>query len=154
MGEAWFYHLTDSPVEVTLPMLLEKSLERGQRVVVRGRDKARLDWLDERLWLGARDAFLPHGRDGGPHDADQPVLLTCGRERANGAAFLMAVDGAEVGVEDLEQVERACVLFDGNDPEAVEVARGQWRLLTGAGARAFYWAESGGRWQKKAESGG
>lgn len=153
MGEAWFYHLTDSPLEVTLPMLLEKVLERGQRVVVRGRDPERLAWLDERLWLGARDSFLPHGLDGGPQDADQPVLLTCGPGRANGAAFLMAVDGAEVGVDDLAAVDRVCVLFDGNDPAAVEAARGQWRLLTGAGARAFYWAEQGGRWQKKAESG-
>ena len=44
------------------------------------------------------------------------------------------------------------VLFDGNDPAAVEAARGQWRRLTGAGAKAQYWAEAGGRWQKKAES--
>jgi DNA polymerase-3 subunit chi len=153
MGEVWFYHLTDSPLEVTLPVLLDKSLERGVRVVVRGRDHARLSWLDERLWLGSKESFLPHGLAGGPHDADQPVLLTAASGRPNGASYLVAVDGAEVAVADLDELERVSVLFDGNDAGAVEAARGQWRALTGAGARAVYWAESGGRWTRKAESG-
>ena len=34
---------------------------------------------------------------------------------------------------------------------ALEVARGQWRGLTGAGVGAKYWAEEGGRWVMKAE---
>ena len=94
MGEAWFYHLTESPLEATLPMLLEKSLAAGWRVVVKGGSAERLDWLDEKLWLGPKDGFLPHGIAGGEHDADQPVLLTTGTARPNGAGCLMAVDGA------------------------------------------------------------
>ncbi len=152
MGEAWFYHLTDSPVEVTLPMLLDKALSAGMRVAVRGRDPERLAWLDEKLWLGPKEGFLPHGLAGGPHDADQPVLLTTGPDRPNGAPCVMAVDGAEIGADEIGALTRACLLFDGNDPAAVEAARGQWRRLTGAGARAVYWAEAGGRWAKKAET--
>ena len=48
---------------------------------------------------------------------------------------------------------RVCVLFDGNDPMALDVARGQWKALTGAGATAQYWSEESGKWEKKAESG-
>lgn len=153
MGDALFYHLTRSTLEATLPMLLAKSLQAGWHVAVRGTDPARLDWLDQKLWLGPEDAFLPHGLAGGRHDALQPILLTTGREAPNGAQCLMSVDGAEVAAEECAGLDRVCVLFDGNDPAAVERARGQWKALTAAGVAAQYWSEEGGRWQKKAESG-
>ncbi len=152
MGAAYFYHLTRSPLEATLPMLIGKALGAGWRVAVRGVDAARLDWLDEKLWLG--EGFLPHGRAGGAHDADQPVLLTTSANAPNGAACLMAIDGAEVTAEEVAALERVCILFDGNDGTAVEAARGQWRALTGAGATAQYWSQEGGAWAKKAEAGG
>ena len=76
MGAAFFYHLTQRPLEATLPMLLTKALQAGWRVAVRGRDAGRMAWLDEKLWLGPEDGFLPHGLAGGAHEADQPVLLT------------------------------------------------------------------------------
>ena len=152
MAAAWFYHLTRSPVEATLALLLPKALGAGWRIAVRGTDRARLERLDEVLWHG--EGFLPHGLSGGPHDAEQPVLLTSAAEVANGAACLMTVDGAEVAVEEAMGFERVCVLFDGADPEAVEAARGQWRRLTEGGVPAVYWSEEDGSWAKKAESGG
>ncbi|WP_068112021.1 DNA polymerase III subunit chi [Tropicimonas marinistellae] len=152
MGQALFYHLTRHPLEATLPMLLEKSLQRGWRVVVRGTDEGRLQWLDQKLWLGPEEGFLPHGLAGGPHDADQPVLLTTAESSPNGAGCLMAIDGAAVSETEVEALERVCILFDGHDQAAVQHARGQWKALTGAGASAQYWSEESGRWQMKAES--
>jgi DNA polymerase III subunit chi len=152
MGAAWFYHMTRAPLEATLPVLLERARGAGWRVAVRGTEAARIAWLDERLWLGD-DGFLPHGVAGGPFDADQPVLLTTAREVPNGAACLMAIDGAEVAPEEVAGMARVCILFDGNDPGAVARARVQWKALTGAGCAAAYWSEEGGRWEKKAETG-
>ena len=152
MGAAYFYHLTRRPLEVTLPLLLERALCAGWRVAVRGSDAARLDWLDARLWAVPGESFLPHGRAGGPHDALQPVLLTTGAERPNGAVCVMAVDGAEVTAEEVQALERVCILFDGLDEAAKQRARAQWRTLTGAGCAAQYWAEDSGRWVKKAEA--
>lgn len=152
MGAAFFYHLTRKPLEDTLPVLLAKARSAGWRVAVRGTDPARLAWLDQRLWLGADDAFLPHGLAGGAHDADQPVLLTCATEAANAPACIMAVDGADVAPDEVKRLERVCILFDGHDPAAVQVARGQWKALTDAACSAQYWSESEGRWQMKAEA--
>lgn len=152
MGAAFFYHLTQKPLEATLPMLLEKARGAGWRVAVRGVDEGRLDWLDEKLWQGTEDSFLPHGRAGGPHDALQPVLLTSGAA-GNDPQCLMLVDGAEVSPEEVSALERVCVLFDGSDPEAVDRARAQWKTLTAAGCAAQYWSEESGRWEKKAETG-
>jgi DNA polymerase-3 subunit chi len=93
VGEAYFYHLTRAPLEVTLRVLLEKSLAQPWRVAVRGRTDAVLERLDGQLWLG--DGFLPHGRAGGAHDADQPVLLTTG-SAGNTPDCLVSVEGADV----------------------------------------------------------
>ena len=150
MGVVFFYHLTQTPLETTLPMLLEKSLQAGWRVVIRGTDQARIDWLDEKLWLG--DAgFLAHGKSGGDHDDAQPIILTTDPQTKNNPSCLMAIDGASVSPEEVSQLSRTCILFDGNDQTALEAARGQWKALTGAGCAAEYWSQETGNWAKKAE---
>ena len=151
MGEAYFYHLTRQPLEVALRVLVEKSLAQPWRVAVRGRTDETLDRLDGQLWLG--DGFLPHGRAGGTHDADQPVLLTTGAAE-NAPDCLMSVEGADVTADEVSAMTRVMILFDGHDPGAVEAARAQWRTLTGAGAAAKYWSEETGSWTMKAESAG
>lgn len=152
MGAAYFYHLTRRSLEDTLPMLLGKSLQAGWRVAVRGTDPGRLDWLDQKLWQGPQDGFLPHGLAGGPHDADQPILLTTSTQAANDPTCLMIVEGAQITPEEVTAMQRSCVIFDGHDPQALQIARSQWKTLTAAGCSAQYWSEESGRWEKKAES--
>lgn len=150
MGAAFFYHLTHRRLEDALPALLGLSLKAGWKVAVRGPDQGRLDWLDQKLWLGPDDGFLPHGLAGGPHDALQPILLTTA-VAANDPQCLMSVDGAQVSPQEVQAMERVCILFDGGDPDAVQQARVQWKTLTDAGCSAQYWSEETGRWEKKAE---
>ncbi|WP_170424337.1 DNA polymerase III subunit chi [Ruegeria arenilitoris] len=152
MGAVYFYHLTRQPLEYTLPVLLDKARQAGWKIAVRGTDPARMDWLDEKLWLGREEDFLPHGRAGGPHDAAQPILLTTEMQAANDPTCVMAVDGAQVEPDEVNGLDRVCILFDGNDEQAVQHARGQWKALTGAGCSAQYWSEESGRWEKKAEA--
>ena len=61
MTEVLFYHLQNRPVEQVLPALLEKSLERGWRVVVQSGSDERIEALDAHLWTYREDSFLPHG---------------------------------------------------------------------------------------------
>jgi len=144
-----FYHLTASPAEETAGLLLGRALGAGWRVMLRGTDRARLEALDARLWLGPDEGFLPHGLEGGPHDADQPVLLGKGAI-ANDARALMLMDGAAVDPAEAKGLERVWILFDGINQDAVAAARVQWKALTGAGLAAQYWSEESGRWEKKA----
>ena len=153
MGAVYFYHLTRSPLEATLPMLLGKARGANWRVVIRGTDAARLDWLDQKLWLGPDDGFLAHGLAGGEFDADQPVLLALDGQGPAAAECLMAIDGAPVTADEVAAAHRVCVLFDGNDAAAVETARAQWRSLTEAGCAAQYWSQKNGAWEKQAEGG-
>lgn len=148
MGNALFYHLTRSTAEALVPSLIARSRQAGWRVELRGAEAGRMARLDELLWQG--DGFLPHGLAGGPHDALQPVLLTvAGQGERAGADCLIAIDGAPVDPAECAPLQRVCVVFDGNDPAALDMARGQWRTLTGAGVAAEYWSEAGGRWEKK-----
>ena len=150
MGAVYFYHLTETPLEVTLPTLLGKARDAGWRVLVRGQDRALLERLDVVMWERPEDGFLPHGMAGGPHDADQPILL--GDVASSGFSCVMSVMGADVTVDEVKAAERVCILFDGQDGDAVQHARGQWKDLTGAGCAAQYWAQDAGRWVKKAET--
>ena len=152
MGTAIFYHLTRRPLAETLMMLLGKSREAGWNVVVQGRDRAAMEALDAALWQGPDDGFLPHGLDGTEHDADQPVLLTTGFSTVNAPQCLMSVHGAEISADVIAGLERACILFDGQDEAAVAQARQQWKALSEAGVKAQYWSEESGRWEMKAGS--
>jgi len=152
MAVAKFYHLTRDPLEALLPTLIGKALEIGLKVALRCAEPTRMQALDRQLWMG--DGFLPHGLAGGPHDADQPVLLVADATPAgdlpNKPGCLITLDGAVVDAQEAQAVDRLCVVFDGTDEAAVTAARAQWRSLTGAGVEAEYWSRESGRWECKA----
>ena len=150
MTEALFSHLTQTPLEATLPTLLTKSLERGWRVRIQGPNRDALGRLDRHLWTYDDQSFLPHAMAGGPHDAQQPILLSTDDANANNAAVLMLVDGVHPLEKDLEQYTRACVFFDGNDPDQVGATRNYWTSLKSSGLETRYWAQDNGKWVQKA----
>jgi DNA polymerase III subunit chi len=152
VGAAYFYHLTQRPLVETLTMLLGKAQGAGWRVAVRGTDPDLLAQMDAALWQGPDDGFLPHGLAGGPHDAEQPVLLTTQTDAPNGATCVFSIHGADVTADEVSTLDRVCILFDGLDELALNKARGQWKTLKDAGASAQYWSEESGRWEKKAET--
>lgn len=149
MSDVLFYHLTETPLEQTLPTLLEKSLERGWRVRIRTQTPERSEFLDRHLWTSNQESFLPHGQSDQPHADAQPILITTQGENSNAAQLLMLVDGADEPVESFSDYDRVCVFFDGNDPEALDKARGDWKAVKAANLDAKYWAQDGGRWVQK-----
>jgi DNA polymerase III subunit chi len=152
LGTVMFFHLIQSAPADTLSINAARALGQGWRVMVRGTDKTALDQLDAALWLkGGDESFIPHGLAGGPHDADQPVLLGTG-DPVNDARVLALIDGAGATDAEVAAMERVWVLFDGNDTARLQAAREQWKATTAAGHAAQYWSEEGGRWEKKAES--
>jgi len=154
VGEVRFYHLTERPLESVLPVLLEKSLERGWRVLVRGTEPARIEALANHLWTYRDDSFLPHGAAPDGEPARQPVWLGCETGNPNNANTLFLIDGAEAAPDELAQMEVAAILFDGLDETALTQARDQWRAITGAGLKAVYWAQNpDGGWVKRHEVG-
>ncbi len=144
-----FYHLERRPLEDTLPVLLEKSLERGWRCTVQCGTAERMDALDTHLWTYSDAAFLPHGTEAQPRPDRQPVLLTVTESNANGSVVRFLVDG--VDVSDATPYQRVVHLFDGRDDEQVAGARNRWRAAKAGGHTLTYWQQDeNGRWIRKA----
>jgi DNA polymerase-3 subunit chi len=148
MTEVWFYHLERTGLEQALPELLEKTLQRGWKALVRLREADRLQQLDGWLWTYRDDSFLPHGSDDETGAGRQPILLTTGFENPNRADALFLVDGAEPG--DLAGYTRCVVLFDGADEAQLAVARAQWSAVKASGVSVSYWKQQARGWEKQA----
>ena len=149
MTEVLFYHLQDMKLENVLPPLLEKSLERGWRVVVQVGSEERADMLDSHLWTYRDDSFLPHGTWREADAASEPVVLTVSDANPNGASVCFLVDGAPVPI-DCSAYQRVVLIFNGDDDEALGAARTAWTDCKARGFEQTYWqADERGRWQRK-----
>ena len=151
MTEVLFYHLQGQPIERVLPTLIERSLDRGWRVVVQSSSQERVEALDAQLWTFRDDSFLPHGTHREAASAtEQPVLLTVHDDNPNGATVRFLIDGASMPA-DAAAYQRIVLMFDGTDADAVADARGRWSAAKAAGFDLAYWqADQNGRWIKKA----
>ncbi len=150
MTEIRFYQLRRTPIETALPELLEKSLARGWRAVVQASSEERVDALDAHLWTYNEHSFLPHGTWREAEAADQPILLTVGADNPNGAAVRFLIDNAPIP-DDTSGYERVVLLFDGEDEEALALARQRWTEAKSGGLEMTYWqADDNGRWIQKA----
>jgi len=147
MAEVLFYHLESQPLEAVIPLLLEKTLERGWRAVIEVGSRERAEALDSHLWTFRDDSFLPHGLAGEEADALQPIVLTTEPDNPNGAVVRFFVDRAVPQLADGYQ--RLVYLFSGHDPDAVAEARLAWKALR-EGNEVTYWQQESGRWVKRA----
>lgn len=150
MTEILFYHLQRQPLERVLPILLERSLERGWRVVVQTASEERAEALDAHLWTFREDSFLPHGtwREGDARE--QPILLTPHDDNPNAARVRFLLDGAPLPA-DVAAYDRIVLIFNGEDPDAVDAARARWGEAKQNGFEVTYWQpDERGRWQRKA----
>ncbi len=150
MTEVVFYHLVRKPLERALPELLEKSHERGWRVVVQAASDERVDALDAHLWTYNDSNFLPHGTARDSDAALHPIVLTTAEHNPNGATVRFLIDGAPIPA-DAANYDRIVLMFDGEDDDAVAAARAHWAKAKEQGFAVAYWQpDEQGRWVKKA----
>ncbi len=145
-----FYHLTTTPLERTLPKLLEKCYSSGVRSVVLA-DEARVEKLNELLWNYDPDSFLPHGslRDG---NADrQPIFFSCDAtalSEGEEGRILVITNGHYV--EETKSYSRIIDIFDGSSDEMLAAARRRWQQYKNSGQELNYYQQTdNGNWEKK-----
>ena len=138
-----FYQLGRDPLASVLARIATRVLAGGGRLLVVTGDAAQAASLDEALWTGSPDGFLPHGRDG----ADQPVLIAPSADPINAARHIALVDG--VWRDEATAFERAFHFFD---DRSIDAARAAWRGLRGRdGIEPRYWRQDeDGRWAQVA----
>ena len=149
MTEVLFYHLQNMSIENVLPPLLEKSLERGWRVVVQSTSQERAEALDAHLWTYSDDSFLPHATAGAGDAEDQPIILSVEESNPNGASVRFLIDNAALPA-DSDRYERVVLVFNGDDADALDAARQTWKDCKARGFEVTYWqADERGRWQRR-----
>jgi DNA polymerase III subunit chi len=141
-----FYHLTRTGLDRALAPLLGRTLEAGERALVRCRDAAEVAALDAALWAVESVPWLPHGSAAAGDAALQPVWLTEADEVPNGARFLFRLDGA--GALAPDRFLRVFDLFDGGNEARLAAARERWRAARAAGHAVTYWREGPGGWER------
>jgi DNA polymerase III subunit chi len=153
MTETLFYHLERRSLEDVLPGLVEKSLERGWRAVLKTDSSERSDALDNLLWTYDDQSFVAHAQSGDGEAARQPVLITVEDENPNKAQILFCVGGTQPGdwrSDQLLALARVVMLFDGRDAAMLDRARAAWKLAKDAGHDVTYWKESAsGKFEKQ-----
>lgn len=135
-------------MQSVLPSLMEKTLQRGWRALVK-LPEGQLADMDQFLWTYQDQSFLPHGREDEPLADQQPILLSATAEAANGADCVVLIDGSDIA--DLSGVSRCIVMINGRNEDSVVRERQRWNALKKAGATLSYWQQDErGQWKKKA----
>jgi len=149
MTEVLFYHLQNMSIESVLPPLLEKSLERGWRVVVQSTSQERAEALDAHLWTYRDDSFLPHAIWRAGDVQDQLNVLSVEEGNPNRANVRFLIDNAALPA-DSGSYERMVLVFNGDDADALAAARGAWTECKSRGFEVTYWqADERGRLQRR-----
>jgi DNA polymerase III subunit chi len=151
MTETLFYHLERRSLEEVLPGLVEKSLARGWRALIRTDSAERSDALDTLLWTYDDQSFLAHAQSGEGEASLQPVLITTENENPNGAQILFCVGGVQpADWNGVSALARIVLLFDGRDSSALAGARNAWKEAKASGHDVTYWKESpSGKFEKQ-----
>ena len=151
--EVMFYHLLRQPLERVLPPLLQKTLQRDWRALVRCGNPLRIRPLSDAIWTWREDSFIPHGAVEDGHLEHQPILIVEAEEEGapNHADILFLVEGAPPREEDYARFQRICVLFADADTALKQRARELWKALRGReGLALTYWQQDArGRWERK-----
>ncbi len=146
MAEVLFYHLERSRAEDVLPDLLEKSLARRWRAVLRLPDRDAVEAMDRHLWEYRDESFLPHGTDADA--ARHPIWLTDSETVPDDRDILFVLGGAPVPMSALGGLTRTVLLFT---PAEAGPAREVWRDVKEQGLKASYWRQTpAGKWEQAA----
>ena len=76
MSEVYFYHLTQTRLEVALPKILDRALSADWSVELRIGTKAEEEPISDAIWKGPDESFLPHCLEDNDKLHDYPIVLS------------------------------------------------------------------------------
>ncbi|PIR32009.1 MAG: DNA polymerase III subunit chi [Alphaproteobacteria bacterium CG11_big_fil_rev_8_21_14_0_20_44_7] len=141
--EVSFYHLSSTPIEKAVPILLEKAYEGGHRCMVLAKEQD-IDAFDKTLWTFHPRKFLPHGTK---NPEKQPIFITSKNDNQNNATVIAVVNAEVI---DMNGFEKILDIFDGNVEADLSAARARWKSYKEQGANLRYWfQDEKGKWLEK-----
>ena len=110
MSEVFFYHLTQTPLEVALPKILERALSANWSIEVRANVNTNLEDMSNSIWKGSEESFLPNCLENHEDVQDYPIVLSNSPLKKL-RDCLIVVDQAELQENDVESHKRVCLIF-------------------------------------------
>ena len=148
MSEVFFYHLSQTRLEVALPKILERALSAEWSVELRIAVGTDVESISDAIWKGPDESFLPHCLEDNDKLNDYPIVLSKS-PLSEVRDCLIVIDQAELRENEVEKFKRVCLLFDSKNEVELTNARETWKSLSDAGVNTVYWAEDRGMWKKK-----
>ena len=146
MTEVSVYKLTNTPLEKTLPKLMEKVISGGMRAVILASSKEQVKAFNTLLWTYSTTTFLPHGSEEDNFAEDQPIWLTTLLENPNNAQVLVLCNGETL--ESINEFQRCLDLYDGNDPEVCAKAATRIKAYQNQNHKITLWQQGPkGTWE-------
>lgn len=149
MIEVRFFHLLRQRQEDVISSLVEELVYSKTNVLLKMCDERAVEHLSEYLWSHRPESFLPHGFGKDVFVKEQPVWITHQDENPNNAVVMIAGLGARAYLEN--NIRLCYELLDGNNPDAVHMARVNWKSYKERGWLVTYWqTDEAGIWARKA----
>lgn len=148
MTEIRFYHLQKKSAESVVFDLIERALQKFNRIQVRVRDEKDANRLNDFLWTNKAESFLPHGTSSEQFADKQPVLITALNDNQNGAEVVFLMPGCDTA--NIESFALCCDILDGRDEEQIASGRARYKDWKARGHNLSYWQQSdSGKWEQK-----
>lgn len=105
-----FYHLTQTPLEVALPKILERALSANWSIEIRANVNTNLEDMSNSIWKGSEESFLPNCLENHEDVQDYPIVLSNSPLKKL-RDCLIVVDQAELQENDVESHKRVCLIL-------------------------------------------
>jgi DNA polymerase-3 subunit chi len=148
--EVVLYGLTITPLEKTLPKLLEKIYESKKRCLVLVDSLERLQLLNVTLWTYSSGAFLPHlsEQDDPLLQEVQPILLSTTETRVNNPAIVVLTSLKKLS--DQNNLEKIVYVLDVSTPSLLKDSKDLLTTFKQQGHPMTFWMQSKEKgWEKQ-----
>jgi DNA polymerase III subunit chi len=146
--ECAFYHILHTPLDAAVFQLLDKIYKTNQPCLVTTDSEQRAKHLDSYLWQADPASFLPHGTPPDINAAQQPIWITASTDNPNNATVWLGIEVFDHPA--LPHMQKALILFNGQDDESVQKARTAWKSFKQQQINCtYYQQQAGGGWKKQ-----
>ena len=144
MTQISFYHLSSLSLEKALPKLLEKIIITKQNSIILTKNPEQTELLNDIIWTYSTRTFIPHGSDKDEHPEEQPIYLTHKLTNPNKSSILINLTDTMQSIDDFDKY---LDIFDGNNDDAVSLARKRFSEFKASGKAVKYWKQQdNGAW--------
>jgi DNA polymerase IIIc chi subunit len=138
MENTTFYHIQNEEYVKNTCKLIEAEYLKGDKILVRTKDDASQEELNEALWLFSKKAFIPHGSKFDDKATMQDVYITTDTEIPNNAKTLILYNIFDLTEYDKKYFTNLVVIFYGNNDIHLNGARTLYKNLKLEGYNISY----------------